>query len=335
MPPKHTSRPETSSQNAPTSAKKHQKAAAPKPPKPVAEQLKRHFNSLCAQIDGGYFKNAIKTCNKNPHDKEALAAKLFLLIQTDRYETALKHVEGDPVIGSSEPAHLFEKSYLLYRLQKESEAEEVLREMEAEGGENSRASLHLEAQIKYRQADYEGAREIYNSLLDNCPEDTEEHADLVTNLNATQAHLDFFQTGYLAALNTLKISVAALEEAGAPQFPGSSSSYIPGPSSAAPGASQLQQKAARKSRIPKHVIPGLTPMPDPERWLKKRERTSYRMEHGGKGGRKGGKKGKEGMGAGATQGMVLPPERDASGPQARSSTPSGGTSVAKRGKKGR
>ncbi|KAG8980163.1 hypothetical protein FRB94_011313 [Tulasnella sp. JGI-2019a] len=334
MPPKPTSESST-----PTGAKKHQNqnqkaVPTPKPPKAVAEQLKRHFNSLCAQIDGGYFKNAIKTCNKilrlDPHDKEALAAKLFLLIQTDQGESALKVVEEDK---ASEPAHQFEKAYILYWLRKESEALGVLNEMD--GGESSRALMHLGAQIKYRQADYEGAREIYNSLLDSCPEDTEEHADLVTNLNATQAHLDFFQSGYAAALNTLEISVAALEDAGAPHIPGPSTSAISALPTAATVAAQQQQKAPRKARIPKHVIPGLTPMPDPERWLKKRERTSHRMEVGhGRGSRKG-KKGKEGMGAGSTQGMLLPPEKDVSGPPARSSTPSGGASAAKRGKKGR
>jgi len=29
------------------------------------ERVKRLFNSLCAQIDGGHFKNALKTCDKS------------------------------------------------------------------------------------------------------------------------------------------------------------------------------------------------------------------------------------------------------------------------------
>ena len=49
-----------------TSSKKHQKRApAKKQPPPAADRLKRLFTSLCAQIDGGYFVNAIKTCDKS------------------------------------------------------------------------------------------------------------------------------------------------------------------------------------------------------------------------------------------------------------------------------
>jgi len=51
----------------------------------------------------------------------------------------------------------------------------------------------------------------------------------------------------------------------------------------------------RKSRVPKGVVPGVTPAPDPERWLKKSERSSF-----GQGSRK-----RRGGGAGATQGSTL------------------------------
>ena len=36
-----------------------------KPAPPVEDVLKRHFKSLVSQIDGGHFKNAIKTTNKS------------------------------------------------------------------------------------------------------------------------------------------------------------------------------------------------------------------------------------------------------------------------------
>ena len=39
--------------------------AGPKPPLGVPERLSRLFTSLCAQIDGGHFNNAIKTCDKS------------------------------------------------------------------------------------------------------------------------------------------------------------------------------------------------------------------------------------------------------------------------------
>lgn len=36
-----------------------------KQPISTADQLKRCFTSLCAQIDGGHFSNALKTCDKS------------------------------------------------------------------------------------------------------------------------------------------------------------------------------------------------------------------------------------------------------------------------------
>jgi signal recognition particle subunit SRP72 len=58
-------------------------------------------------------------------------------------------------------------------------------------------------------------------------------------------------------------------------------------------------KKVRMSRVPKGVIPGVTPPPDPERWLKKSERSTFGQ------GKK--KKGAGGGGGGATQGSVETP----------------------------
>ena len=52
----------------PTSSKRGKQSKQKSPPKPplsVSDQLKRLFTSLCAQIDGGHFKNAIRTCDKS------------------------------------------------------------------------------------------------------------------------------------------------------------------------------------------------------------------------------------------------------------------------------
>jgi len=56
-------------------------------------------------------------------------------------------------------------------------------------------------------------------------------------------------------------------------------------------------ESVRKKRVPKGVIPGVTPPPDPERWLKKSERTNTFTQSGKR--RKAG-------GGGATQGIVEP-----------------------------
>lgn len=67
-------------------------------------------------------------------------------------------------------------------------------------------------------------------------------------------------------------------------------------------------------------------MPDPERWLKKKERTKVESR-GGK------KRRKEGMGTGATQGAAVPAERER--PPPATSNPSSGGAKGKKGKKGR
>lgn len=87
------------------------------------------------------------------------------------------------------------------------------------------------------------------------------------------------------------------------------SSSVAGPSkpSAAqptqPATHEAKTKAPRPSRLSKNYIPGVTPPPDPERWLKKRERTSHlhASTRRGKYNRSG--PGGAGMGVGATQGV--------------------------------
>lgn len=57
------------------------------------------------------------------------------------------------------------------------------------------------------------------------------------------------------------------------------------------------KKKLRTKRVPKGITPGVSPPPDPERWLKKSERTSYTQ----------GKK-RRGAGGGATQGATVSAE---------------------------
>ena len=166
------------------------------------------------------------------------------------------------------------------------------------------------------------------------PKDTEEHPDLVTTLNATQAHLDFLSSGYLTAINSLDISVPTLEDAGVPAIP-STSSGQPKAGTVESAPDPAPAKPPRKARLPKHVVLGVTALPDPERWLKKRERSHFYGRHGR---RRAARRGKEGMGLGATQGMALPAERPTSsaGSHTGAATGSGSRpSVGKKAKKGR
>lgn len=67
MPPKLVPKPKKSSNpRGPKSTIHHvRKLAKKKEPLPVPERIKRHFTSLCAQIDGGHISNALKTCDKS------------------------------------------------------------------------------------------------------------------------------------------------------------------------------------------------------------------------------------------------------------------------------
>ncbi|KAJ3491470.1 hypothetical protein NLI96_g721 [Meripilus lineatus] len=296
------------SRNVKQVGKKLKYKSTPKKVVPPADRLKRLFNTLCAQIEGGHFPNAIKTCDKilqlEPEDEDAIQAKLFLLLQTEQYSGALELI-------TKQDDYAFEKSYSLYRLHKEEEVTEVLKELKEES-EDDRGVTHLEAQLSYRQGAYQTAFDLYNELLDTAEPDTEEHSDVITNLEASQKHLDFINTGYLHALDALPNSLTNTLEAAPPP----SQPHVPTIFTSL-NASTLdeQQKAkpskkVRAKRVPTGVVPGVTPPPDPERWLKKSERSTF---HAGHKRRKGG--------GGATQGLVE------SAP-----TPSGGGSTGGTGK---
>ncbi|KAI0753567.1 hypothetical protein C8Q80DRAFT_1152911 [Daedaleopsis nitida] len=302
MPPKPSAKPTS---KPTTTSKNTRKKAAPKQPLPVADRLKRLFTSLCAQIEGGHFANAIKTCDKifrlDPNDRDALQTKLFLLLQTDQYAAALAMTEalfnssGDD--SSSDGGYEFEKAYALYRLHREGDAGKVLGVLKEGEEEVDRGVLHLEAQLAYRQGSYQAAFDLYNQLLDSAEPNTEEHSDILTNLEAAQKHLDFLTSGFLHALDALPSSVSnSLQTAPPPQQQQQQAASVSALASASAPAPVESQKAkkVRMKRVPKAVVPGVTPPPDPERWLKKSERTTF-----GQGRRRKG-------GGGATQGAMEP-----------------------------
>ncbi|EFI28075.1 hypothetical protein CC1G_14101 [Coprinopsis cinerea okayama7 len=316
MPPKPAQKSKASKPDPKAIGKGPGRKAAAKQPIPLPERLKRLFTSLCAQIDGGHFANAIKTCDKilrlEPNDVDAVKTKLFLLLQTEQYETALALLDQYP------EAHRFERAYTLYRLHRESEASAILQEIRAQDSEH-RGAAHLEAQLSYREGNYEAAFDTYNQLLDSAEPDSEEQSDILTNLQASQQHLDFVNEGYLRALDGLPTNVNTALESIPPPVP---AAPAPGLTSSVNTGADNQQatnppvKKVRKSRIPPGVIPGVTPPPDPERWLKKSERSTF--AHG---------KRRKGAGGGATQGSAVDPI-----PQTSSSGPakSGGKGKKKR-----
>jgi len=264
-----------------------------KQPLPLPDRLKRLFTSLCAQVEGGHFANAVKTCDKilllDPDDQDALQTKLYLLLQTEQYAAALALIDdnGD---------HAFERMYALYRLHREDEVVSTLAELKETSNEEDRGVIHLEAQLNYRQGSYQSAFDLYNDLLDTTEPDTEEHSDIVTNLEATQKHLDFINTGYSRALSALPAAVSTGLETAPPPAPAQPSSlYIAAQSVEQKKTDTLAEKKVRIKRVPKGVVPGVTPPPDPERWLKKSERSAFHSGH---------KRKKGGGGGGATQGAM-------------------------------
>ncbi|KAH9888503.1 hypothetical protein C8Q73DRAFT_748267 [Cubamyces lactineus] len=295
MPPKPaTSKGKTKPGAKPAASR--QKAAL-KQPLPVADRLKRLFTSLCAQIDGGHFANAIKTCDKilrlDPRDPDALQTKLFLLLQTDQYAAALAMIAGE---GDGGDAHAFEKAYSLYRLHREEEAASVLEGLKGQDQADDRGLQHLEAQLAYRQGSYQSAVDLYNQLLDTAEPDSEEQSDILTNLEAAQKHLDFIESGFLQALDALPTSISnSLQTAPPPQQQSTSAlasvAAASAPAQDAADDATKRPKKVRMKRVPKGVIPGVTPPPDPERWLKKSERSTFANRR-----RRGG--------GGATQGIV-------------------------------
>ncbi|KAG6828361.1 hypothetical protein H0H87_002323 [Tephrocybe sp. NHM501043] len=230
----------------------------------MAPTLTRLFGSLYAQIDGGHFGNALKTCDKilriAPADPDATQTKLFLLLHTEAYDAALALTP-----------HGFERAYSLYRLHREADAESVLAQLK---GPDDRAAMHLEAQMAFRSAAYAPALTLYTALLESAAPGSEEHSDILTNLAAAQAHADFIDTGFLHALHALPPALAANIQTLPPPAP---------TPSALPHAEKENQnptpapapKPPRRARIPPGVVPGVTPPPDPERWLKKSERSSF------------------------------------------------------------
>ncbi|KAH8088957.1 hypothetical protein BXZ70DRAFT_954983 [Cristinia sonorae] len=298
MPPKPTAKPN----RQPNTSGKKAAVKTPKQPLPLPDRLKRLFTSLCAQIEGGHFTNAVKTCDKilllDPADQDALQTKLYLLLQTEQYAAALALIEDN---GENN----FERMYSLYRLQREEEVESALAELKETSNEIDRGVIHLEAQLSYRQGSYQNAFDLYNELLDTTEPDTEEHTDILTNLEATQKHLDFINSGFSRALSALPAAVTASLETVPPPPPAQSSSLLASAQiieekkAAAP-----QEKKVRFKRVPKGVVPGVTPPPDPERWLKKSERTSFHSGH---------KRKKGGGGGGATQGVMESPAVPTSG----------------------
>ena len=144
-------------------------------------------------------------------------------------------------------------------------------------------------------------------------------------MQASQQHLDFINIGFLQSLDALPAQSSANIESAPPPTISSSSVSTTLPVAHLGEANDQQTKPVtkktRKSRIPAGVIPGVTPPPDPERWLKKSERSTFQQ----------GKRRKGFGGGGATQGAAnVDSSAQVSSTGAISHTPKSGPKVKKR-----
>ena len=78
-----------------------------------------------------------------PNDVDARQTKLFLLLQTEQYNEALDLIDSN----EDQSQHSYERGYSLYRLQRESDARNLLDTIKQERGGDDRGVIHLEAQL--------------------------------------------------------------------------------------------------------------------------------------------------------------------------------------------
>jgi len=265
----------------PASSKKgaqgaHSKSKAP-PPSPE-EKTKKYFKSLSAQIEGGHFANAVKTCDKiirlasEPSDvPEALQAKVFCLLHLEKSMEALTVLDTFPCADATEAGGI-ERAYAFYRLNKEPSVVLPLLD-QLERPNIGRGGMHLKAQLCYRNGMYEEAVYLYNELLDTCDVASEEYKDTENNLLAAQQRLEFERTGFKESLHT--IDVSRLQELPPPiDLP------ITTTANRAPVSVIIRSSKPNPTAKPKTTQPPSKNQPktgpDPERWVKKSERESYR-----------------------------------------------------------
>ncbi|KAF8514620.1 hypothetical protein JB92DRAFT_2918755, partial [Gautieria morchelliformis] len=263
------------------------KKASQKSPPAVSECIRRHFKSLVAQIDGGHLKNAIKTCDKilrlEPNDPDALQTKLSLLLHTDQHASALA-ISETLMEGEQQTTFplVFGKAYALYRLSREVEAHDIVQNIKPQGDNQERGVMHMKAQIEYRRGDYQQAQNLYSEIFDSSLPHSDEQSDSLTNLTASQTHLDFLQAGFLRSLHSLpQALIGSLEDAPPPPLVSPHPVLAMSTRHVRQQAPTSAKAKVRVSRVPKGVVPGVTPPPDPERWLKKSERTNAHY-HGSK-----------------------------------------------------
>ncbi|KAL9580280.1 MAG: hypothetical protein Q9203_006364 [Teloschistes exilis] len=136
----------------------------------------------------------LKACNallkQSKKDLSAQHAKLVALLKLDRYEDALKVLEGAgrDLVDQVQ----LEKSYALYKTGQLSEAASIAKAITDERG-----ARHVEAQASYRLEDFERSAVLYRELVKTHAALDSEENDLRINGAATDAQLEWSKQGHL------------------------------------------------------------------------------------------------------------------------------------------
>ncbi|CAE8641990.1 unnamed protein product, partial [Polarella glacialis] len=130
--------------------------------------VKRHF-------DNEEFEQALplvmKALDFNPDHPVVRRSRIYALLNLSMWQDALKVCDNQK--GDGEDTS-FERAYCLYRLNRFQESLEILNG--ARKGQNDPEEIarqaRLEAQVRYRMADYQACADMYEKLSKDDPEDT-------------------------------------------------------------------------------------------------------------------------------------------------------------------
>lgn len=128
---------------------------------------------------------ATEALKSSPNDIGTRIAQIIALLKLDRFDDALRVIETAD--GDLQQACLFERAYALYKTGKLAEARECLRPAVSA---NTRGAMHLDAQVAYRNEQFDDAYAIITDLL-SLPDDNDEAHDLRINLSATCAQISW------------------------------------------------------------------------------------------------------------------------------------------------
>ncbi|KAM0793542.1 hypothetical protein ACM66B_000979 [Microbotryomycetes sp. NB124-2] len=236
------------------------------------------YRSLHDQIEAGHLDNAIKTCDRllrlSEGDKLAVRTKVQLLIALDKHARALQLLNDTTL--SNDANNQLMKAYCLYKMSRGDEAQAAVDDISSSERHDRPAKL-LEAQIAYRQEDYERSRDEFEELANTAELDSPEYQDLQTNIAACDAHIEFLSAVPSHLASTTTPAIETLESAPVGPLIHSNPMFKAVPTSAGPasaGASRAGAAPATASKRPRKLPKNYDPSkePDPWRWTKLKER---------------------------------------------------------------